>query len=132
MNGSNKPVVLVVDDAAESIDVARGALGSEFHVKAAINGAKALELATLHKPDLILLDVMMPDMSGYDVCLRLKADYTTSDIPVIFVSAIVHEQSKNKQGYPLYVGQRFLPKPVDIQRLVDAIEELSIETHQRN
>jgi putative two-component system response regulator len=112
MNGSNKPVVLVVDDAAESIDVARGALGSEFHVKAAINGAKALELATLHKPDLILLDVMMPDMSGYDVCLRLKADYTTSDIPVIFVTTLSDSDNEGtglELGAVDYVTKPYIP-----------------------
>lgn len=112
MSGSNKPVVLVVDDAAESIDVARGALGSEFQVKAAINGAKALELAAQHKPDLILLDVMMPDMSGYEVCRRLKADYTTSDIPVIFVTTLSDSDNEGtglELGAVDYVTKPYVP-----------------------
>ncbi|MGC4069521.1 MAG: response regulator [Polyangiaceae bacterium] len=112
MNESHKPVVLVVDDAAESIDVARGALGQEFQVKAAINGAKALDIAAQHKPDLILLDVMMPDMSGYEVCRRLKADYTTSHIPVIFVTTLSNTENEG-QGLDLgavdYVTKPYVP-----------------------
>jgi len=112
MNEANKPVVLVVDDAAESIDVARGALGQQFQVKAAINGAKALEIAAQHTPDLILLDVMMPDMSGYEVCRRLKADYTTSHIPVIFVTTLSDSENEG-QGLELgavdYVTKPYVP-----------------------
>jgi putative two-component system response regulator len=112
MSDSNKPVVLVVDDAAESIDVARGALGQDFQVKAAINGAKALELAAQHRPDLILLDVMMPDMSGYEVCRRLKAEYLTSDIPVIFVTTLSNSDNEG-QGLELgavdYVTKPYVP-----------------------
>jgi putative two-component system response regulator len=112
MNTSHKPVVLVVDDAAESIDVARGALGHEFQVKAAINGVKALELATQQKPDLILLDVMMPDMSGYEVCRRLKSDYTTSDIPVIFVTTLSDTDNEGtglELGAVDYVNKPYVP-----------------------
>jgi putative two-component system response regulator len=79
--------ILVVDDAPENIDVMVGILGHDYHIKAAINGARALKLARESAPDLILLDVMMPDMDGYEVCRQLKDDPATRDIPVIFVTA---------------------------------------------
>lgn len=85
---SNKKVVLVVDDTSENIDVLTGILSSEYTVKAAVNGERALKIATSeNRPDLILLDIMMPEMDGYEVCRRLKADEKTKAIPVIFVTA---------------------------------------------
>ena len=84
----NKPVVLIVDDAPESIDVLRGVLGAEYQVKAAIHGAIALELVQATPPDLILLDVMMPEMNGFEVCERLKANPSSAQIPVIFVTTL--------------------------------------------
>ncbi len=64
--------VLVVDDIAENIDVLRKVLEDEFIVKAAVSGSMALKVAEKTLPDLILLDVMMPDLDGYDVCRALK------------------------------------------------------------
>ena len=81
--------ILVVDDTPENIDVMRGVLRSEYKVKVAINGEQALKLCFSDSPpDLILLDVMMPGLSGYEVCERLKADPQTEAIPVIFVTAM--------------------------------------------
>src|SRR6185369_735495 len=91
---ASKPVVLVVDDAPESIDVLRGVLGAEYQVKAAIHGLLALELVLSAPPDLILLDVMMPDMDGFQVCERLKADPLTAPIPVIFVTTLADAGSE--------------------------------------
>lgn len=80
--------ILVVDDTPQNIDVLVGALRDEYHIKAATRGQKALELArSSTPPDMILLDIMMPEMDGYEVCRRLKADYTTRHIPVIFTTA---------------------------------------------
>jgi hypothetical protein len=80
--------VLVVDDVATNIEVMAGILKQDYSVKVAINGRKALEIArSSNPPDLILLDVMMPEMDGYEVCRQLKADPRTSDIPVIFLTA---------------------------------------------
>ena len=81
-------VILVVDDIPENIDVLSGILRPEYRVKAALNGERALAIAcTDPQPDLILLDIMMPVMDGYDICRRLKEDPRTSAIPVIFVTA---------------------------------------------
>ncbi|MGE5396673.1 MAG: HD domain-containing phosphohydrolase [Chitinophagales bacterium] len=79
--------VLIVDDTPENIDVLRGILGDEYNIKVAINGQMALKAAEKTLPDIILLDVMMPDMDGYEVCARLKANPITHNIPVIFVTA---------------------------------------------
>jgi len=82
-----KQTVLIVDDVPENIDVLRGILADRYKIKAAINGEKALKICASSLPDLILLDVMMPDMDGYEVCQRLKEDDATRAIPVVFVTA---------------------------------------------
>ncbi|MCL6270639.1 two-component system response regulator [Sansalvadorimonas sp. 2012CJ34-2] len=89
--------VLVVDDTAENIAVLREILLPDYKVKAALNGTKALKIAQSNpQPDLILLDIMMPDMDGYEVCRRLKADPKTQDIPVIFISAMGSDEDEEK------------------------------------
>ncbi len=87
--GHDKPAsILVVDDVAENIDVVSGILKQEYKIRAAINGKRALEIAASDKPpDLILLDIMMPEMDGLEVCRQLKQKAETRDIPVIFLTA---------------------------------------------
>ncbi|MBI2381791.1 MAG: two-component system response regulator [Gammaproteobacteria bacterium] len=85
---SGEATILVVDDTPENIDVLVGILRDEYRVKVAASGERALRIAVADPPpDLILLDVMMPEMDGYEVCTRLKADPRTRAIPVIFVTA---------------------------------------------
>jgi putative two-component system response regulator len=104
-----KPAILIVDDAPESIDVLRGVLGSEYQVKAAIHGSIALEIVQATPPDLILLDVMMPEMNGFEVCERLKADPRSAHIPVIFVTTLADAGS---EGRGLSLGAvDYLTKP---------------------
>ena len=93
MKPDSKEVILVVDDIPDNIDVMACILSPHFRVKAATNGEEALAIA-LTRPDLILLDVMMPDMSGHEVCFRLKADPRTCDIPVIFVTAMTDAENE--------------------------------------
>ena len=82
-----KPVILVVDDTPENIDVLTGILKDEYRIKVALNGDRALKIATDNSPpNLILLDIMMPGMDGYEVCRRLKSRADTCKIPVIFVT----------------------------------------------
>lgn len=84
----SKATILIVDDAPENIDILRGLLKDNYKIKVAINGAKALKIAqSTPNLDLILLDVMMPEMDGYDVCRQLKSQISTASIPVIFVTA---------------------------------------------
>ena len=68
------PTVLIIDDSPESIDVLRSVLGSEYRLRVAISGARALEISENLNPDVILLDVMMPEMDGYETCRRLKVE----------------------------------------------------------
>jgi diguanylate cyclase (GGDEF)-like protein len=85
----DRPRILIVDDVPVNIRMLGEALRKEYDVRVATSGAKALELAGIKEdaPDLILLDVMMPGMDGYDVCRRLKEDPATRGIPVIFITA---------------------------------------------
>lgn len=112
MKSAERAVVLVVDDAAESIDVARGVLGTEFQIKAAISGTKALDVIAQNPPDLVLLDVMMPDMSGYEVCRRIKAEPRTAQIPIVFATTLSDPDSE-AQGLDLgavdYVTKPYVP-----------------------
>jgi len=81
-------LILIVDDTPSNITVLGETLGSSYDVHFALNGIEAVEQAKrVPQPDIILLDVMMPDMDGYEVCRRLKADPATSRIPVIFITA---------------------------------------------
>ncbi|MBF0271036.1 MAG: response regulator [Magnetococcales bacterium] len=85
---SGKAIILIVDDGPENLDVLKNILMDEYMVRPAIHGTLALRLAFLDpQPDLILLDITMPGMSGYEVCRILKADARTREIPVIFVTS---------------------------------------------
>jgi CheY-like chemotaxis protein len=83
-----KPAILIVDDTPSNIHILVESLGHEYDIKVAKNGSSAIEIAgRTDKPDLILLDIMMPGMDGYEVCMRLKKSESTHDIPVIFLTA---------------------------------------------
>ncbi len=86
--------ILVVDDAPMNIRLLSEVLRDSYAVCAATSGEAALEIARSQRPDLILLDVVMPEMDGYEVCRRLKDDPRTRSIPVIFVTALEEEASK--------------------------------------
>ncbi|EAU54604.1 adenylate/guanylate cyclase domain-containing protein [Mariprofundus ferrooxydans] len=108
---NEQATVLVVDDTPENIDVLRGILKGTYKVKVAINGMQALKLcATDTPPDLILLDVMMPGMDGYEVCRKLKEDPRSEGIPVIFVTA-KNETRDEILGFEVG-GVDYISKPV--------------------
>jgi phosphoserine phosphatase RsbU/P len=109
-------LILIVDDTPTNIGVISGALRDSYKTKVATNGAKALAIAAEEeKPDLILLDVMMPELDGYEVCRRLKADPATSEIPVIFLTGQTRAEDET-QGFDLgavdYVHKPFSPAVV--------------------
>ncbi len=106
-------MILVVDDALANIEVAHNTLKDTYIIKIATNGAKALDIArVLPQPDLILLDVMMPGMDGYEVCSRLKSDPITSDIPIIFLTGKTDAEDETR-GLELgaidYIHKPFVP-----------------------
>ncbi|MEH6591807.1 MAG: SpoIIE family protein phosphatase [Halioglobus sp.] len=106
-----KPVVLAVDDTPENLDVVRGILVPEYKVKVVTNGAAALKVAASQPPDIILLDIMMPDMDGYEVCRQLKANPLTADIPVIFLTA-KDQTADEAEGFALGAAD-YIHKPVN-------------------
>jgi diguanylate cyclase (GGDEF)-like protein/PAS domain S-box-containing protein len=109
MQHNKKKTILVVDDLPENIDVLSAILSSEYNVKVATSGAQALMVAT-QQPDLILLDILMPEMDGYEVCRRLKSAPAISDIPVIFITALESDEDEMK-GLSLGAVD-YLSKPV--------------------
>jgi len=87
-NNITRPLILAVDDEASNLQLLRQILQDHYRLLFAKDGARALELAVKERPDLVLLDVMMPGMSGYEVCAALKANPMTAPIPVVFVTAL--------------------------------------------
>ncbi|MFZ0709949.1 MAG: adenylate/guanylate cyclase domain-containing protein [Terrimicrobiaceae bacterium] len=109
---SNNSVILIVDDTPENVDVLAGVLREHYQIKVALNGPKALKIAQSEPaPALILLDVMMPEMDGYQVCLQLQADERTRRIPVIFVTA-KSEVEDEAHGFGLGAVD-YITKPVN-------------------
>lgn len=110
---SAKKLILIVDDTPTNLGVISGALGDTYRTKVATNGQKALAIASAEdKPDLILLDVMMPEMDGYEVCTRLKADPATQEIPVIFLTGQTSVEDETRGfnvGAVDYVHKPFSP-----------------------
>jgi len=89
--------ILIVDDERFNINILVDLLKPNYKIMVAINGKQALKAAQSDSPpDLILLDVMMPEMDGYEVCQQLKADEKTHEIPVIFVTAMGQESDETK------------------------------------
>src|SRR5215510_8206597 len=88
MSSRDGKLVLIVDDTPTNVAVLSGLMKDSYRTRVATNGEKALAIASdPDKPDLILLDVMMPDMDGFEVCRRLKSNPDTREIPVIFLTA---------------------------------------------
>ena len=102
--------ILVVDDVAENIDILNAILKAEnYQLIAATSGERALKLIEKNKPDLILLDVMMPGDNGFDICKAIKRNPDTSDIPIIFVTARADDVST---GFGVG-GSDYIPKPIN-------------------
>ncbi len=112
--------ILIVDDTPENIDVLNGLL-SDFKRKIAIDGERALKIAFSDTPpDLILLDIMMPGMDGYEVCKRLRENDATKDIPVIFLTAKSTREDIIK-GFESG-GQDYVTKPFDHHELLQRVK----------
>lgn len=117
MNPSDRCTILVIDDTEANIDVLMDSLGDDYELLVAMDGPSALEtlntaLADGYPPDLILLDIMMPGMSGFEVCERLKADPLSAEIPVIFLTALSEIASKTR-GFALGAVD-YVTKPFEI------------------
>lgn len=109
---TQKPTILVVDDTPDNLSLMAGLLKDRYKVKLANNGEKAIKIVQGdNPPDLILLDIMMPGLSGYDVCRILKDDPATSDVPIIFLTAMTATEDE-KKGLELGAVD-FITKPVN-------------------
>jgi DNA-binding response OmpR family regulator/anti-anti-sigma regulatory factor len=140
-------LVLIVDDSANNLEVLSSALISDgLEVAVACDGEEAIELASRAQPDLILLDALMPGLSGFDVCERLKADPATQSIPVIFMTALAEAKFRLRgfrMGAVDYVTKPFektellarVHTQISLRRATRALEEqntrLSAEIHER-
>lgn len=134
---SIKASILIVDDTEDNLLVLTEILSREgYNVQSASNGQSALDAAFKQPPDLILLDVMMPDMNGYEVLNYLKSEQRTQEIPIIFISAL---NEVNEQVKGLSMGAvDYLTKPIHIQELLVRVKthlsvyELQREVQQKN
>ncbi|WP_298398645.1 HD domain-containing phosphohydrolase [uncultured Azonexus sp.] len=111
MANESRPTILVVDDTPDNLAVVGGILGSEYRVRVANSGERALHVANSDpRPELILLDIMMPGMDGYETLRRLREDPATRDIPVIFVTAM---DADNDEAIGLQMGAvDYVTKPI--------------------
>lgn len=114
--------ILIIDDEARNHDIMRHILGGEFALSHACNGEEGLASATTNPPDLILLDIMMPGMDGYEVCARLKQQEPLSEVPVVFVSA-KDSVEERLRGYDVG-GADYFVKPFDHDELQAKIKRL--------
>ncbi|HBB31891.1 MAG TPA: hybrid sensor histidine kinase/response regulator [Cyanobacteria bacterium UBA8803] len=132
----HKGNILIVDDTVDSLRLLSTALAEQgYEVRSTVNGAMALTAAHAAPPDLILLDIKMPDMSGYEVCLSLKASELTRDIPVIFISALDEVFDKVKAF--AVGGADYITKPFQFAEVLARVEnqltirQLTCELEQR-
>ena len=123
VDGLDKQKVLIVDDAPENIQVLMETLKDDYAITAATNGEKALKLVEGDAPpDIILLDIMMPEMDGYEVCNRLKTQKKTREIPIIFVTALDQEEDET---FGLKLGAvDYITKPIS-----PSIVRARVQTH---
>lgn len=122
--------ILIVDDTPANLNVLSAILGKfGYRVRPAINGALALKAAQKAAPDLILLDVQMPGMDGYEVCRQLKSDPQTRDIPVVFISAL--DDVLDKVEAFQVGGVDYITKPFQIEEVLARVENQLVLHQQR-
>jgi sigma-B regulation protein RsbU (phosphoserine phosphatase) len=114
--------ILVVDDVKANIDVLVQALRDDYKLSVATNGEDALRSAAKNPPDLVLLDIMMPGMDGYEVCRRLRAASQTSEVPIMFLSAL-DEVTNKTFGFEVG-GNDYLTKPFEIVEVKARVRSL--------
>ncbi|MCJ8322039.1 MAG: response regulator [Colwellia sp.] len=119
MTIDKKRVILIVDDTPLNIEVLLGILKEKYRVKIAKNGEKALKIINTSPPDLVLLDVMMPEMDGYQVCQTMKNIPATATIPIIFVSA-KNEPNEKKKALALGAVD-YITKPVTPEEVLNKV-----------
>lgn len=118
---ATKGDILIVDDVAENLEFLTTILTQQgYKVRSVLSGKTALKVAKAAQPDLILLDIKMPEMDGYQVCQKLKAEPITQDIPVIFLSAL--DRSNDKVKAFTVGGIDYIPKPFQVEELLARVK----------
>ena len=121
----NKKKILIIDDEVDLVDLVKMRLEvHNYFVEPLYTSTRALEIAKREKPDLILLDVMMPDKNGYEACKELKADEATRHIPIILFTAKPEQKERIKEEALSAGANDYLLKPFDPADLVKKIEKL--------
>jgi two-component system alkaline phosphatase synthesis response regulator PhoP len=116
-----KRILIADDEAGIRLTIGR-MLDKDYVVLEATNGEEAVEIAKGQKPDLILMDLIMPKMDGYAACSEIKADQATKGIPVVILTAVGHEFNKK---FAMEMGaQGYVTKPFNVQQLIDVITPL--------
>jgi putative two-component system response regulator len=106
----NPPKILIVDDAPENLLVLESILAQDYSLKLISDSSEALDYAFANPPDLILLDIMMPKIDGFELCRRLKADAKLSDVPVIFITSKTDIEDEER-GFSVGASD-FIHKPI--------------------
>jgi len=122
MTETKRPLILIIDDTPANLMVLGAALERDYDLRVASSGADGLRLAASLRPDLILLDIMMPEVDGHEVCRRLKADPVLGPIPVIFITAL-GESDSEVDGLALGAAD-YLTKPVNVAIALQRIRNL--------
>lgn len=122
MNTPEKKTVLLVDDEPTNLRVLKQVLGDTYRLVFAKNGAQAIKLANQDSPDLILMDIMMPEMTGLEACTRLKADLATRSIPIIFITAL-NDELDEAAGFEVGAVD-YITKPIS-----PAVVTARVKTH---
>jgi putative two-component system response regulator len=115
-----RPTILVVDDADENLMIMESILAKEYSLKLFNQAKEALDYAFSNPPDLILLDVMMPEIDGFEACRRLKANPKLADIPVIFITS-KNEDEYEEMGFSVGASD-FIHKPINAPILVARVK----------
>lgn len=117
---SPNPVILIVDDTPDNVTLLIGLLKDRYRIKIATSGTQALDLMKENPPDLVLLDVMMPDIDGYETCRRMKSIPELAEVPVIFLTARTQVEDEER-GFELGASD-FVTKPISPPRLLARIQ----------
>ena len=115
MKKKDNSTILIVDDTKTNVDVLVQTLKSDYKLGVTLNGKDAIRFAKTQRPDLILLDIIMPEMDGFEVCKTLKADPDTRHIPIIFITAMDNQTHRNRCfecGGVDYISKPFVPNEV--------------------
>jgi two-component system, sensor histidine kinase and response regulator len=125
MTEKKRKAILIVDDVQMNIEILLALLGREYDITTARSGKEVLTITRAEKPDLILLDVVMPEMNGFEVCTQLKVDKELKDIPVVFLSAL-NEEKEHQQGLALGAVD-FIEKPFDIDVIQEKVKNILLK-----